>query len=189
VVRMECESAEQQAPPQAVHVRTIRPIPLAEFAHLEPVTSKIQNGKRNAIRGLPSRWPDEMEPEFAELAAAAKRNPYVKLDLSYLRNRAPGNRAFAYVVSYDTFVFPSRDADGNPNGKPVLRSVVKLGDGGREQGRSAGQASGSIISRVVRSYWNEGNAYRSVLQGVAIPGDDSAVSLKVARKIGSSSLR
>jgi hypothetical protein len=71
----------------------------------------------------------------------------------------------------------------------VLRSVVKLGDGGREQGRSAGQASGSIISRVVRSYWNEGNAYRSVLQGVAIPGDDSAVSLKVARKIGSSPLK
>ena len=112
-------------------------------------------------------------------------NPYVRLDLGYLRDRSGANRSFAYVVTYDTFVAPTRDASGGPSGEPRLVSVVKLGDGGREDGRSAGRASGSIICRTVRSYWEEGNTYRPILQGVAIPGNDTRISQKIAKRLGS----
>jgi hypothetical protein len=66
---------------------------------------------------------------------------------------------------------------------------VKLGDGGREDGRSAGVASGSIISRAVRSYWEEANIYSAVLQGVVIPGNDTSISRKIANEVGGWELR
>jgi hypothetical protein len=66
----------------------------------------------------------------------------------------------------------------------VLRSALKLGDGGQETGYGAGKASGSIISRVVRSYWNDQNMYRGELLGVVIPGNDRNVSKKIADRVG-----
>ena len=149
-----------------------------------PLTSAIQDAKRAAIQGKPSRWPDRLEAEFGQLEARAESNPYVALDLEYLRDPTSANRSFAYVVTYDTFISPPRDAAGAPLGKPKLISVVKLGDGGRAEGRSAGAASGSIISRTVRSYWDEPNTYKGVLRGVVIPGNDTRVSAKLAAKVG-----
>jgi hypothetical protein len=147
-------------------VKTIVPTPLGELAELMQLTSTIQDAKRAAIQGKPYRWPDHMEREFAQLEARAKESPYVALDLEYLRDPSPANRSFAYVVTYDTFISPPRDPAGAPVGAPELVSVVKLGDGGRAEGRGAGAASGSIVSRTVRSYWDEPNTYRGVLQGV-----------------------
>jgi hypothetical protein len=80
-----------------------------------------------------------------------------------VRNARPGisprpdacQQELPYVVTYDTFISPPRGASGRPLGEPELLSVVKFGDGGRAEGRSAGAASGSIISRTVRSYWDE----------------------------------
>src|SRR2546423_11856122 len=110
------------------------------------LTSAIQDAKRAALQGKPSRWPDDMEAKFAQLEAHATDNPYVALDLEYLLDPSPDNRSFAYVVTYDTFVAPPGDASGAPVGEAELVSVAKLGDGGRGEGRSAGAASGSIIS-------------------------------------------
>ena len=166
-------------------MKTIVSVALGELADLMPLTSAIQDAKRAAIQGKPSRWPDRMEVEFGRLEARAKDNPYVALDLQYLRDRSSANRSFAYVVTYGAFVGPPRDATGAPIGKPKFVSVVKLGDGGRAEGRSAGAASGSIISRTVRSYWEEPNTYSGVLHGVVIPGNDTRVSAKLAAKLGS----
>lgn len=131
-----------------------------------------------------------MEREFSKLEELSAGNPYAVLDLEYLRDSAVGNRSFAYVITYDTFICPARGASGAPAaGEPELVSVVKLGDGGREQGRSAGAASGSIISRTVRSYWEEENCYNAVLQGVVIPGNDTGISRKIAMKLGGSELQ
>lgn len=165
-------------------MRTVFPMSLGEFADLMSLTSAIQDAKRKAVQGKPSRWPDRLEAEFAQLEARASDNPYVALDLEYLRDPTPANRSFAYVVTYDTFVSPPRDVAGAPVGKPKFISVVKLGDGGREEGYGAGAASGSIISRTVRSYWHEPNAYNGVLRGVVIPGNDTRVSAKLAAKVG-----
>jgi hypothetical protein len=165
-------------------VKTIAPVALGELADLMPLTSAIQDAKRAAIRGKRSRWPHQMEAEFAQLEARSESSPYVALDLEYLRDPNPANRSFAYVVTYDTFVSPPRGASGRPVGEPELLSVVKLGDGGRAKGRSAGAASGSIISRTVRSYWDDPNTYSSVLQGVVIPGDDTSISAKLTTKLG-----
>ncbi len=164
-------------------MKTIVPTPLGEFADLMPLTSAIQDAKRAAIQGKPSRWPDRLEAEFAQLETYAKNNPYVALDIGYLRDPSPANRSFAYVVTYDIFISPPRDVAGAPVGKPKLVSVVKLGDGGRAEGRSAGAASGSIVSRVSR-YWNELSTYRGVLQGVVIPGNDTRISSKLAAALG-----
>jgi hypothetical protein len=165
-------------------VKTIAPIPLGQVADLMPLTSAIQDAKRAAIHGKPSRWPDRMEAELAQLEARAESNPYVALDLEYLRDANPANRSFAYVVTYDTFISPARDALGAPVGEPKLVSVVKLGDGGRGECRSAGAASGSIVSRTVRSYWDEPNTYSAVLHGVVVPGNDTRVSAKIGAKLG-----
>ena len=62
---------------------------------------------------------------------------------------------------------------------------MKLGDGGQEVGYGAGKASGSIISRVVRSYWNDPNMYRGELLGVVVPGNDKNVSGKIAKRVPS----
>jgi hypothetical protein len=129
-----------------------------------------------------------MDTEFAQLEARSDIW-CVALDLEYLRDRNGTNRGFAYVVTYDTFIAPPRDPSGAPTREPELRSVVKLGDGGQEGGRSAGSASGSIISRIVRSYWDEPNAYGAVLQGVVIPGNDRNISRKVSRAVGGWELR
>lgn len=169
-------------------MKTVVPTPLGELADLMPLTSAIQDAKRAAIQGKPSRWPNRLEAEFGQLEARAKGNPYVALDLEYLRDTTSANRSFAYVVTYDTFISPPRDAAGAPIDKPKLASVVKLGDGGRADGRSAGAASGSIISRTVRSYWNEPNTYNGVLRGVVIPGNDTRVSAKLAAKVGGRAL-
>jgi hypothetical protein len=165
-------------------MKTTTPVSLGDLAALMPLTSAIQDAKRAAIQGKLSRWPDRLEAEFAQLEARADGNPYVPLDLEYLRDLSLANRSFAYVVTYDTFLSPPRDASGAPAGQPELVSVVKLGDGGQSAGRGAGAASGSIISRTVRSYWEEPNTYRGVLQGVVIPGSDARVSAKLATKLG-----
>jgi hypothetical protein len=170
-------------------VRAIHAVPLRDLAHLKELTSAIQDAKRDAIVGKPSRWPDRLEAEFSKLEGLSEGNPYAVLDLEYLRDRQPGNRSFAYVITYDTFICPSRDASDGPDREPELVSVVKLGDGGRAEGRSAGVASGSIISRTVRSYWEEENRYNAVLQGVAIPGSDTRISQKIAREIGGRELQ
>lgn len=141
-------------------MKTIAAVPVGELADLIPLTSAIQDAKRAAIRGQPSRWPDQMDAEFARLEARSKSNPYVALDLAYLRDSSPANRSFAYVVTYDTFISPPRGVSGAPVGKPELLSVVKLGEGGQDRGRDAGAASGSIISRTVRSYWRAMPAWR-----------------------------
>jgi hypothetical protein len=153
-----------------------------------PITSAIQDAKRDAINGKPSRWPDRLQGEFARLERRAKNNRYAALDLEYLRDPSHANRSFAYVVTYDTFSTPPRDASGAPAGEPELVSVVKLGDGGQAEGRSAGAASGSIISRTVRSYWDEPNTYNAVLQGVVIPGNDRRISARIAERLGGRSL-
>jgi hypothetical protein len=172
-------------------VITIAQVPVRDLADLRKPASTIQDEKRRATNGKPSRWPDQLGEAFAALEEAAVAIPYAALDLEYLR-RDPslGNRSFAYVISYDTFVVPRREASGSPApGGPVLTSVVKLGDGGREGGRSSGKASGSIIARIVRSYWEETNVYNAVLRGVVIPGNDTNVSRKVASHLGGSALR
>jgi hypothetical protein len=168
-------------------VKKIVPTPLGEFADLMPLTSAIQDAKRAAIQGKPSRWPDGLEAEFAQLEIHAKKNPYVALDIEYLRDSSRANRSFAYVVTYDIFISPPRNVTGEPVGKPKLVSVVKLGDGGRSEGRSAGAASGSIVSRLAR-YWNDLHTYRGLLQGVIIPGNDTRVSSKLAARLGSRDL-
>jgi hypothetical protein len=164
-------------------VRIVQPVPLQDFADLMKAASRIQDAKRASIYGRPSQWPDGLEKEFATLEARGSSNPYIRLDLEYLRERSPSNRSFAYVVTYDTFVAPPRDDAGHPRGEPELFSVVKLGDGGRADGRSAGTASGSIICRTIRSYWAEPNVYRAVLRGVTIPGNDRNISAKVVKHL------
>ena len=149
----------------------------------------IQDQKRNAIVGRPSRWPDQLQEEFAKLEEVSAGIPYAALDLEYLRSASHRNRSFGYVVTYDTFIAPERDDSDRPAGQPKLVSVVKLGDGGREDGYSAGKASGSIISRIVRSYWEDGNTYRPVLQGIVIPGNDTRISGKIAKEVGSRKLQ
>ncbi len=67
--------------------------------------------------------------------------------------------------------------------------MLKLGDGGQEHGLGAGTASGSIISRTVRSYWEEENRYDPELQGVVIPGNDRGISHKIAKKLVGFDLR
>jgi hypothetical protein len=166
------------------------PVPVRQFADLGKPASTIQDEKRRAINGEPSRWPDRLGEAFAALEQAAGAIPYVALDLEYLLDPCLRNRSFAYVVSYDTFVVPRREASGAPaSGGPILTSVVKLGDGGRESGRSSGKASGSIIARIVRSYWEEANVYNAVLQGVVTPGNDTNVSRKVISHLGGGALR
>jgi hypothetical protein len=168
--------------------KTIARVEVAELADLQPLTSAIQDAKRRAIQGKSSRWPHQMEREFAPLEAASASNPYAALDLKYLRDEGHANRSFAYVLTYDRFMSPRRDASGGPEGEPELLSLVKFGDGGRDDGLGAGAASGSIISRMVR-YWIEGNVYRPVLHGVVIPGNDTGVSRKLAAKLGDWGLR
>ena len=165
-------------------VRKIHGVPLRELAPMQKVTSKIQDEKRNAIVGKPTRWPDRLEDEFAKLEEWANDNPYASLDLEYLRDRSDNNRCFGYVVTFRTFIAPDRDASGEPEGVPVLRSALKLGDGGQEAGYGAGKASGSIISRVVRSYWNDPNMYGGELLGVVMPGNDRNVSRRIAKQVG-----
>jgi hypothetical protein len=159
------------------------------MAALKELTSAIQDQERAALAGNPSRWPDRLEGEFKKLEERSAGNPYAALDLEYLRDRQPANRSFAYVITYDTFVSPLRDDSGRPDGEPRLYSVVKLGDGGRAEGRSAGVASGSIISRTVRSCWEEENRYNAVLQGVVIPGSDARISQKIAARLGGRDLQ
>ncbi len=159
-------------------------MPLREIAGLSKLTSAIQDTKRDAIRGKSSHWPDHVEVEFAQLEARAAENPYVALDLDYLRDRRPDNRTFGYVISYATFVAPPRDRSGHPVGTPEYVAVVKVGDGGRTDGRSAGSASGSIISRVCWSYWDEANHYDPVLLGAVVPGADSGISRLIAPELG-----
>ena len=165
-------------------MRIVQSVSLHDFADLMTAASRIQDAKRASIDGRASPWPDSLDEEFATLEERAAFNPYVRLDLDYLRDRGSSNRSFAYVVTYDTFVAPPRDDSGGASGEPELVSVVKLGDGGREDGRSAGKASGSIICRTVRSYWDEPNLYRTVLRGVAIPGNDRNISAKIAKHLG-----
>lgn len=169
-------------------MRTVLPVPVRELAHLKKVTSAIQDAKRAAIAGKPARWPDRMAAEFAKLEEGSV-NPYVALDLEYLRDTSLGNRSFGYVITYDTFFAPPRDALGGPDGEPAFASVLKLGDGGRDDGRSAGVASGSIISRIVRSYWEEENTYNAVLRGVVTPGNDANISRRIAKEVGGWELR
>ena len=168
---------------------TVHPVSLEDLAGLKELTSAIQDAKRAALAGKPSRWPDRLESEFKKLEEISAGNPYAALDLEYLRDRQPANRSFAYVITYDGFISPPRDESGGPDGEPSLVSVVKLGDGGRAEGRSAGTASGSIISRTVRSYWEEENRYNAVLQGVVVPGSDVRVSHKIAGKLGGRELQ
>jgi hypothetical protein len=170
-------------------MRTVHSVPLQDLAGLKELTSAIQDAKRAALAGKPSRWPDRLESEFKKLEEVSAGNPYTALDLEYLRHRQPVNRSFAYVITYDTFISPLRDDSGGPDGEPELVSVVKLGDGGRAEGRSAGAASGSIISRTVRSYWEEENRYNAVLQGVVIPGSDARISQKIAARLGGRDLQ
>lgn len=169
---------------------TIDPVPVREFSDLKELTSTIQDANRRAINGKPSRWPDRLSEEFARLEEASVAIPYAALDLEYLRDPSHRNRSFAYVITYKTFIVPARDASGEPAaGEPEFTSVVKLGDGGRERGRGDGKASGSIISRIVRSYWEEANVYNAVLRGVVIPGNDTNISRKLARQVGGWGLR
>jgi hypothetical protein len=167
---------------------TVLPVPLRDLAPLKELTSEIQDAKRAAHAGKPSKWPDRMEEKFSKLEQASA-DPYVALDLEYLRDPWPRNRSFAYVITYETFLCPERDDSGGFCGTPVLASVVKLGDGGQETGYGSGRASGSIISRVVRSYWEEGNKYNAVLQGVVLPGSDRRISSKIARRLGGAELQ
>jgi hypothetical protein len=79
---------------------TTQAIPIATFASLEALTSKIQGPKRAAVNGLPSRWPDGLGAFFDDLEEAAGGNPYAALDLDYLRDRterALGSRSTADV--------------------------------------------------------------------------------------------
>jgi cytidylate kinase len=71
----------------------------------------------------------------------------------------------------------------------MLWLVVKLGDGGQETGYGKGVASGSIISRIVYSYWNSPNMYRTMLRGVVTPGNDRDISKKIAKAVGGWELR
>jgi hypothetical protein len=167
---------------------TVLPVPLRDLAPLKELTSKIQDAKRAALAGKPSKWPDRMEEKFSKLEQASA-NPYVALDLEYLRDRQPRNRSFAYVITYETFLCPERDDSGGFRGTPVLASAVKLGDGGQQTGYGSGRASGSIISRVVRSYWEDGNKYNAVLQGAVIPGSDHGISSKIAKRLGGAELQ
>jgi len=150
-----------------------------------------QDQKRNFIAGNASKWPNRLRDEFAKLEEWAADSPYAALDLEYLRDISDSNRSrsFGYVVTYDTFIAPERDAAGRPAGIPELRSAVKLGDGGQETGYGRGKASGSIISRVVRSYWNDPNMYGGVLRGVVVPGDDRNISKKIAKVVGGLELK
>lgn len=170
-------------------VKTIHPVPVRELVDLKRLTSTIQDAKRGAINGKASRWPDRMETEFAELEKLSSGIPYGALDLEYLRDQEHSNRSFGYVITYDTFLSPRSNSLGRPVGEPKLVSALKLGDGGRTDGRSAGKASGSIISRTVRSYWEEENKYNAVLHGVVIPGDDTRISDKIAKRLGGWELR
>ena len=185
---MEMLAMEEDADRHMGRVRKIHPVPLGELAPMQKITSKIQDQKRNFINGKPSRWPDRMEDEFAKLEEWAA-DPYAALDLEYLRDISDSNRSFGYVVTYETFLAPERDASGGPEGIPTLRTVVKVGDGGQESGYSVGKTSGSIISRVVRSYWNDPNMYSGVLQGVVIPGNDRNISKKIGQRVGGSELQ
>jgi hypothetical protein len=99
-------------------VKTIHPVPVGELASLKKLTSTIQDAKRAALAGKPSRWPDHMTEEFAQLERRSVNNPYAALDLKYLRDTTGGNRSFAYVISYDTFIVPPRDAHGRAAGEP-----------------------------------------------------------------------
>jgi hypothetical protein len=81
-------------------------VPVRELAPLKELTSAIQDAKRAALVGRPSRWPDRMEEEFSMLEQAAA-DPYVALDLEYLRDPRPRNGSFAYVITYETFLCPS----------------------------------------------------------------------------------
>jgi len=170
-------------------VRRIYPVPLGELAPMQKITSKIQDEKRNFIAGKASKWPNRLRDEFAKLEEWAADSPYAALDLEYLRDISHRNRSFGYVVTYDTFIAPERDASGRPVGIPELCSAVKLGDGGQETGYGGGKASGSIISRVVRSYWNDPNMYGGVLRGVVVPGDDRNISKKIAKRVGGRGLQ
>src|SRR5262245_41168342 len=107
-------------------MRTVLSVPLQDLAGLKELTSAIQDEKREALAGKPSRWPDMLESEFKKLVELSAGNPYAELDLEYLRDRRPSNRSFAYVITYDTFVSPRRDGSGGPDGEPRLCSVVKL---------------------------------------------------------------
>jgi hypothetical protein len=169
-------------------MKIVHPVPVHELAPLKRLTSKIQDEKRAAIVGTTSRWA-ELTKEFAQLEEVSARIPYAGLDLEYLRDSGDRNRSFGYVITYDTFICPARDVFGRPIGKPEFLSVLKLGDGGREDGRSAGKASGSIISRTVRSYWDDENIYSAVLQGVVVPGNDTSISRKIGTALGGSELR
>lgn len=170
-------------------MRIVQPVRISEMADLRHTAARIQDAKRAALDGRSSPWPDHLDQDFAVLESAADANPYVRLDLDYLRDRSRANRSFAYVITYQTFIAPPRNASELPSYPPELMSVVKLGDGGREAGRSAGRASGSIICRIVRSYWDEGNAYDPVLHGVTIPGNDSYISRKIADRLGGWDMR
>ena len=79
---------------------------------LRKPASAIQDEKRRTINGGPSRWPDRLGEAFAALEKAAAAIPYAALDLEYLRDPSLENRSFAYVISYDTFVVPRREASG-----------------------------------------------------------------------------
>ena len=125
---------------------TVDQVPLSDLAALRVTTSRIQNEKRKALARKPSRWPDRLGSEFGELKQFSLESSYAALDLEYLDDRSGRNRSFGYVVTYETFLPPPRNALGKPDGEPELRSVVKLGDGGQERGYGAGVASGSIIS-------------------------------------------
>jgi hypothetical protein len=170
-------------------VRIVHPVPVRDLVDLKKLTSTIQDEKRKAIAGKLSRWPDGLEKEFAELEQRSSGIPYGASDLEYLRDRGEGNRSFGYVVTYDTFISPGRDPSGQPVGEPELVSALKLGDGGQAVGYGAGKASGSIISRTVRSYWEDENTYNAVLQGVVIPGNDAKISDKIAKRLGGWELR
>jgi hypothetical protein len=167
----------------------IQPVPVASLVPLKKLTSLIQDEKRKAILGKPSRWPNSLGHEFSALERLSADSAYGALDLEYLRDESLRNRSFGYVIAYETFLMPQRDGSGQPVGLPELVAAVKLGDGGREDGYSAGKASGSIISRIVRSYWEDENVYCAELQGVVMPGADTAISNKVAKRLGGWQLR
>ena len=74
---------------------TVHPVRLGELAALRALTSKIQDEKRKALAGTPSRWPDRLSAEFVALEEHSLEIPYVAVDLEYLRDTVSETAALA----------------------------------------------------------------------------------------------